>query len=366
MIMQNCIRCGQIKLFDYICIILHYMKKPGKITIKDIASAVGASTTLVSFALSDTPKKYRVSDEMIAKIRAKAAELDYHPNSAARILRSGRSNTVGVILSDISNRFFADIARCIEDKASQNGYTVLFGSTDEKPEKLVSLVNVFINKGVDGLIIVPCEGAGQCVSELVQDNFPLVLIDRTFDDVDVSSVTLNNVKATSIAVNELVRQGYKKIAYISYKTSLSNILDREMGYRKAMRVAGLADYIKVENVCYSEMKAELESLIPRLLDGGVEALIFSTNRLAIEALILLRTLGCKVPDDVAFVGFDGSETFAFNLYEREITYIKQPIEQFGYEAFDLLMGGISREDEKKVVNIELNPELIIKESSMRK
>ena len=340
--------------------------KQTKVTIKDIAKCLGVSTTLVSFALSESPKKHRVSDEMIEKIRKTAKEMDYQPNNAARSLRSGRSNTIGVILSDISNRFFADIARCIEDKASQNGYTVLFGSTDEKPERLASLVKVFINKGVDGLIIVPCEGAEKPVADLVESGFPVVLIDRTFDNIDVSSVTLNNIKATFIAVSELVRQGYKRISYVSYVTGLTNILDREMGYRKAMQVAGLERFIDVVNIDYSCIRHEISSLIPRLLESGTEALVFSTNRLAIEALISLRQGGFVVPDDIAFIGFDGSETFAFNLYERGISYIKQPIEQFGYEAFDLLISGISQNGGAKIVNIELNPELVIKESSMHK
>ena len=176
--------------------------KSTKVTIRDSAKALGVSTTLVSFAMSESPKKHRVSDEMIAKIRAKAKEMDYQPNNAARSLRSGKSNTIGVILSDISNRFFADIARCIEDQASQNGYTVLFGSTDEKSERLANLIKVFLNKGVEGLIIVPCEGAESSISELVMSGFPLVLIDRSFDDINVSSVTLNHIKATSLAVNE--------------------------------------------------------------------------------------------------------------------------------------------------------------------
>lgn len=338
--------------------------KRTKVTIKDIAKSLGVSTTLVSFALSDSPKKHRVSDEMIARIRRTAAELDYQPNAAARSLRSGRSNTLGVILSDLSNRFFADIARCIEDMAFRNGYTVLVGSTDENPERLASLVKVFINKGVDGLIIVPCEGAEKVIADLINANFPVVLIDRTFDDIDVSSVTLNNIKATSIAVNELVRNGYSRISYISYKTGLSNILDREMGYRKAMQVAGLEKNVNVYNVDSANPAGELSSLILKMLDDKVEALIFSTNRLAIEALIILKCIGKTVPDDIAFVGFDGSETFAFNLYEKGISYIKQPIEQFGYEAFNLLMDSVTNRDEAKIVNIELNPELILKESSV--
>lgn len=340
--------------------------KPNKVTIKDLAKAIGVSTTLVSFALSESPKKYRVSDEMIVKIRAKAQEMDYRPNNAARSLRSGRSNTIGVILSDISNRFFADIARCIEDQASQNGYTVLFGSTDEKPERLANLIKVFQNKGVEGLIIVPCEGAEASISELVESGFPIVLIDRSFDNINVSSVTLNNIKATSLAVNELVLSGYEKISFVSYKTGLTNILDREMGYRKAMRINGLADNICTNVIDYSAISSELSSLLPKLMAQGSEAFIFSTNRLAIEALIIMQSMGIAIPDDVAFIGFDGSETFAFNLYPKGITYIKQPIEQFGYEAFNLLVTCILAHGNTDVVNIELNPELVVKESSSKR
>ena len=337
-----------------------------KVTIKDVAKALGVSTTLVSFALSDSPKKHRVSDEMIEKIRTMAKRMDYQPNNAARSLRSGRSNTIGVILSDISNRFFADIARCIEDQASQNDYTVLFGSTDEKPERLANLIKVFINKGVEGLIIVPCEGAEESIRELVLSDFPLVLLDRSFDNINVSSVTLNNIKATTIAVHELVSSGYKKVAFVSYKTGLTNILDREMGYRKAMRIHGLENEICVKELDYSRMTEGLSAVLPELLSGGTEALIFSTNRLALEALIVLRKLGKSVPKDVAFIGFDGSETFAYNLYDKAITYIKQPIEQFGYEAFNLLVSTIITHGKTDVVNIELNPELVKGDSSAPK
>ena len=109
------------------------MNKP-KVTIRDLAKALGVSTTLVSFAMSDSPKKHRVSDEMIAKIRAKAKEMDYQPNNAARSLRSGKSDTIGVILSDISNRFFADIARCIEDQVSRQYYQKARYIRFEKPD----------------------------------------------------------------------------------------------------------------------------------------------------------------------------------------------------------------------------------------
>lgn len=340
------------------------MTRVARTSLKDIARELGVSTALVSFALNDVGRKHRVSDEMIRKIKAKAAELDYHPNSAARSLRSGKSNTIGVILSDISNRFFADIARCIEDQASKNGFTVLFGSTDESVAKLESTLKVFINKGVDGLIIVPCEGSEKLISDLASENIPLVLLDRAFDDLDVNSITLDNVKATSIAVRELAAQGFGRIGYVSYKTGLANILKRETGYVETMKSLSLEDNIYIAKADYSHLRDDLDVMIPRALEDGCDSLIFSTNRIAIESLIVLRQLGRKIPDDVAVIAFDGSETFAFELYDTGISYVKQPIRLFGEQAFGVLYDNMK--GEPSVAKVRLDPELVLRESSMKK
>ena len=342
------------------------MTRVARTILKDIARELGVSTALVSFALNDVGRKHRVSDEMIRKIKAKAAELDYHPNSAARSLRSGKSNTIGVILSDISNRFFADIARCIEDQASKNGFTVLFGSTDESVAKLESTLKVFINKGVDGLIVVPCEGCEQIISELSGEDIPLVLIDRTFDELNVNSITLDNAGATSIAVKELVSQGFRRIGYISYKTGLANILNREAGYVDAMTSLSLMDNIYIVKADYGHLKEDLGKIIPKALEDGCDSLIFSTNRIAIESLIVLRQLGRKIPDDVAVIAFDGSETFAFELYDTGISYVKQPVRMFGEQAFSVLYDIMRGKAAYETMNIKLKPELVLRESSLKR
>lgn len=338
-----------------------------KTTIKDIAEAVGVSTALVSFALnSGSNKKYRVSDEMVKRIRAKAEELNYQPNSAARSLRSGRTNTIGVILSDISNRFFADIARCIEDEASSAGITVMIGSTDENCRKFDRLIDVFLNKGVDGFIIVPCEGSENTVQKLLDANVPVVLIDRTYEGMDVSSVTLNNRKALSLAVRELYSQGYRKIHFVTYTTTISNIVDRERGYIETMRELGLGDESVVRKIRYENILQQMRTLIPQMVDDGAEALVFSTNRLAIDSLVVLRDMDKRVPDDVAVIAFDGSETFAFDLYYTTVSYVKQPIEKFGTEAFSILMKLISSGDSCDCRTVTLNPELVLLESSRKR
>lgn len=138
-----------------------------RVTIKDVAREAGVSIALVSFVMNrnnrraDGKEAYRVSEETVARILEIAARLDYHPNSAASSLRSGKTRTIGVVVSDIANRFFSDIVRYIENVAYESGYTVLFASTDEKADKLERMVSVLTNKGVDGLIIASCAGANR-------------------------------------------------------------------------------------------------------------------------------------------------------------------------------------------------------------
>lgn len=335
-----------------------------KTTLKDVAKACGVSTALVSYALNDKGSKCRVSEEMVKLIKAKAAEMDYQPNNVAVSLRSGTTRTIGIILSDISNRFFADIARCIEDCASKDGYTVIIGSTDENPEKMNSLIDVFVRRGVDGLIIVPCMGTETKVSALLDRKIPIVLMDRDLYGLSVSSVTLDNMKAMSLAVSEFIRQGVEKIGLISFNTDFSNICDREQGYRKAMTDAGLEDNIYVRNASNNRnVYDEMETLMAQVMEDGVRAVIFSTNRLAIDSLRVLMKMKMRVPDDLALMAFDGSETFAFELYPTSISYVKQPMEEFGLNAYEILMESIRMKDIPKSVKKVLEPSLVCRESS---
>ena len=336
-----------------------------KTTIKDIAEALGVSPALVSFAVNGRGREHRVSEDMINKITAKAREMNYHPNSAAKSLRCGISNTIGVILSDISNRFFADIARCIENEASRDGITVMIGSTDEDPVKLESLINVFINKGVDGLIIVPCEGSEKIIDKLSRTHIPLVLIDRTYPQYAFNSVTLDNEYALQLAVKELYGHGYRKIKMVSYYTTISNIVDRECGYNHTMHELGLDDYRSISRVDYNNMKDDLTSIIPEIIKSGCDSIVFSTNRLAIETLVELGKLGLRVPEDIAIVAFDGSETFAFDLYYTTVSYVKQPIEKFGLESYSILRKLIKSTDNIERQQIVLEPTIVSLNSSKR-
>lgn len=336
-------------------------------TIKDIAEALGVSKSLVSFALSDSKKGYRVSEEMTRKILATAKELNYKPNNAARSLRSGRTRTIGVILSDISNKFFADIARCIEDIAYEKDYTVIFGSSDENPVKLENMIDVFLAKGVDGLMIVPCEKSEKAIVAAAE-KLPVVLLDRYIEGAEIDSVVLNNRKAMRLAVESLHAGGARNIELIGYDLALTNVAERESGYLAAMKHFGLASGIRLHKIRFKyipqDMEAAVSSIGARLHTAdAADAVVFATNTLTLEGLKAFSRHSLKVPDDVAVVGFDGSE--AFDLFYTSVAYIQQPIEEFGRESLDLLLRNIGEDSHSKVAAVSLIPEFVSGKSAVK-
>lgn len=339
--------------------------RKGKVSISDIAEAAGVSKTLVSFALSDKPQAYRVSPETAKRIKAIADEMGFVRNSVAASLRTGKTHTIGVIITDISNRFFADIARSIEDFAAKAGYSVIFGSSDDRPERLRQLINIFCQRGVDGLILVPCDGAREVIEEAIATGVPVVLMDRTYPELEVSSVTLDNVKATGMAVEELVSNEYQRIALVSYRTSTSNIVDREKGYADAMINAGLGEYISILRVDSHLATDQISSIVETALERGVEALVFVTNRMSIRGLLELDRLKADIPGKMAVVAFDGSETLAFDLFHTGISYVRQPVDEYGEKVCAILFSMLDS-GSTEIRRLVLQPEMVSSDSSGKK
>ncbi|MRG45002.1 substrate-binding domain-containing protein [Chitinophaga sp. SYP-B3965] len=336
------------------------MKK--KVSLKDIAQEAGVSTALVSYVLTNKEEKARVGQEMAKKIRKIARKLNYQPNHIARSLKSGRSDTIGLIVADISNPFFANIARTIEDEAKRNNYTVIFGSSDENVDKSRDLINVLLNRQVDGLILIPTEGSEQQIKTLQNQNVPFVLIDRYFPDIPASHISINNYESAYNAVSHLIKMGRQQIGMIAYKTALHHISERKRGYMEA-----LTDQKKslMKLARYSHLKEDIKLAIDQLLNARkpADALFFATNSLAIEGLKYINELGIRVPEDLAVVSFDESE--AFDLFYSPVTYVRQPILEMGKEAVRVLLEQIKDAD-KPAELICIDTELVIRKSSGKK
>ncbi len=321
-----------------------------KTSLKDIAKAVGVSIPLVSYVLSDKGKENRVSEKTAKKIREVAKKLNYHPNLNAQSLKTNKTRTLGVILADISNPFFSHIARTIEDQAYSAGYTVIFGSSDEKTEKFERVLKFLITRQVDGFIIAAPEGAKDLLLTLNEAKIPVVLIDRFFKGLEMNSVTVDNYKASVLATNYLIKKGNRKIASVMYDSTLAHYQSRYEGYSDAMdkypeltKVVVKVKHDSVEN----DMKIAVKQMIEV---NKIDAVYFHTNTLAEEGLRQLFHLDTNILKKINLVVFDQNSAYYF--LENFIPYINQPIREMGQEAVKTLISQIE-EKSTQLTNITL-------------
>jgi LacI family transcriptional regulator len=165
-------------------------------SLKDIAIKVGVSTALVSYVINGKEKGLKINQDLVKKIKETAMELNYQPNEIARSLRKGSTKTIGLVVADISNPFFAHLSRAIENEAINFGYTVIIGSSDEVVTKSEMLLNTLISRQVDGFIIAPAEGTEHQIKDINEKNIPMVLIDRYFPEINTNFVITDNYLST--------------------------------------------------------------------------------------------------------------------------------------------------------------------------
>ena len=331
-----------------------------KITINDIAKEAGVSRSLVSSVLTNIQKGekfYRVSEETTAKIMGIMEKYDYTPNYSAQTLRSGNSHTIGVILSDISNRFFSIISKSIMKYAQEHGYMVIFANTDDDPHNLSKAVDMLSNKGVQGFIIVPCEGSEKTLTHYRNEGLPIVLLDRDFEDSGLSSVTLDNKEAGVMLTRELLKNGYEKVELVSYDTSLGIIIDRETGYSEEMEKHGQQKHIKVHRPEYCNY-SQVENVILDAVRRSVDALIFTTYRMAL--LGRKATLKHNVGARCVFACFNNADTF--DIYEEGMYYIMQPIDLIAQKSVELIIDKLERDEDDAVHKIVAPPQIEITSS----
>lgn len=329
-----------------------------KITIKDVAREAGVSVTLVSFVMNakvgeDGRLDCPVNPETAARVLEVAKRLGYRRNAAAASLRSGRSNTIAVITTDISNNYFAGISRYIEDKSAQYGYTVLFCSSDENAEKLASVIDTVLAYNIDGLIVAPVPGGREAISKAIDSKVPVVLLDRDIDGLEgVGKVLLDDVKAGDMATEFLISNGYRKIEMISYELDISSISERAEGYRRTMAAHGLES--RVDTTTYGDPQKLMHSIIKDAIDRGVEAFFLPTYSLTALAIAVMNDLHLRMPRDLGLVAFDESDLY--RLGPSTIAHIVQPLRELGEKSFEVLHSMIENEPCEKT--IILRPTLV--------
>jgi LacI family transcriptional regulator len=265
-----------------------------------------------------------------------------------------------LVVADIANPFFGQLARIVEDIAFSYGYTVLFGSSDEDENKTEALVKFLLSRRVDGLIIVPTEGSINQVQALHKKKTPFVLIDRYFPEINTNYVILDNYQAAYDATMLLIQKGYKRICLVVYQSELIHMKERERGYTDALKESGLDTNGCVTRIRYEHTQDDIDHAINGLLaaEKKTEAIFFATNTLSIAGLVSITKNNLLIPEQLAVVGFDGGEVF--DLYRTPLTFVKQPVEEMGREAFKVLVELFN--GSTKTSHVILQPTLEIRNS----
>ncbi|PRX43171.1 LacI family DNA-binding transcriptional regulator [Salegentibacter salegens] len=291
-------------------------------SIKDIAAELKTSVTTVSFVLNGKAKEMKISEEMTQKVLDYANKINYQPNQLAQGLRTGRSNIIVFMVEDISNYFFARIARIIEDIAYKKGYKVIFCSNENNDERSRDLLRLFKERQIDGYIIIPSPGIEKDIQNLMKEKIPVVLFDRYFPGLESHYVVIDNKDAAYNATLHLIKNKFKNIAFITIDTGQNQMLERLEGYKKAIHQYDLTENIlaipyRPDTVSY--VKAIIRDYI---MHHDMDAIFFATNYLTQSGLEAIKENFPHFLTELGLITFDDHEIF--KIYSPSISAISQP------------------------------------------
>ncbi|QSI78290.1 MULTISPECIES: LacI family DNA-binding transcriptional regulator [Niveibacterium] len=324
--------------------------------IIDVAKHAGVSVASVSRVLSGLPG---VSEDTRARVQAAAKALNYRPDLAARRLRSRRTDTIGLIVSDIRNPFFTEVSRAVEDMAYEHGQRVILCNADEDPEKEAFYLELMHNENVSGVILSPTL---QLLSQFRASDytFPVVLVDRCERSTEADAVVLDNVDAAYRLTEHLIERGHRRIAFL-YGAGSATGQQRNEGYSLAMARAGLAAQASALRPVVADARdAALELLAGR---QPPEALMASNGLLLLGVAEAVRELGLPCPERIAVAGFDDLPWV--RLVDPGFTVIAQPTYDIGHAAIELLLQRIAQPSQA-VRRVVLRGELIVRGSTAQR
>lgn len=328
------------------------------ITIKDIAKMAGVSINTVSRALNNKPD---VSEETKKKILKIAKKLGYVRNFTASSLRQKQTKTVGVVIADSSNPFYAEVLKGIESAARKYGYQIILMNTDRIYKREEEAIRILLERRVDGLLISPVQDKNDDIKYLVDKGTPLVIVGRHFDDIKVDEIHSDEIKGGYIATKHLINRGCRKILMISGFSFKSAARMRLEGYKKALEESRLdynEEYVIISDI---DMKDGYNAVYEAKKKGLVFDGIFCYNdMMAFGAMKALKELGYRIPEDVAVVGYD--DIMFSSLVCPPLTTIRIKKFEMGFEAFRMLLQrlkGLRKKVKRKILDVEL----VVRESA---
>ena len=335
------------------------------ITIKDIARALGLSASTISRALRGS---HEISPETKKLVIEYAEQYNYRPNPIALSLKERRNRSIGVIVCEIANNFFSQAINGIESIAYNRGYHVIISQSHESYEREVVNVAHLSSRSVDGLLVslsTETENV-EHFKKLHEKGLPIVFFDRVTDEIETFKVVVDNYKGAYDAIRQLIGAGYQRIAHLASSAHLSITKERLEGYKAALRDSHIPvneSYIKYCNHG-GMINAEIENAVKELMQLKVrpDAIFCAGDRLTIGGLTAIKSLGIKIPGQVALVGFTNSALV--ELIEPSLSAVKQPAFEMGQTATELLIKLIESKRPLTVFEtVVLQTETIIRDST---
>jgi LacI family transcriptional regulator len=329
--------------------------------IQDVAKHAGVSISTVSRVLNGNE---RVNGEVRKRVEVAVEALSYHPNQAARLLRTNRSRIIGLLISDIQNPFFMGLIRGVEDEALRHEYSLILCNSSESPQREQQYLDVLYAERVAGAIIVPTrEQVGEeALKRFRERGVPVVAVDRRVKDKNIDAVLVDNVQGAREAVAHLVANGYRRIGIITGPTTTTTGRERLEGYRQALQEAGIPLDSSIELRGAFDVESG-ERLAGQLFDQAapVEALFVGNNLMTLGVLKSIQARGLRVPEDIALVGYDDIPWA--ELGSISVTTVMQPVYELGSTAALRLFQRLKNPAIQSRQEITLAPTLRIRGSS---
>jgi LacI family transcriptional regulator len=328
------------------------------VTIKDVARAAGVSQATSARALGGYGY---VSPSTRRQIEKTAKRLGYRRHDVARALASNTTHTVGLVVGDIENPFFATAARGLADFLEPEGYTIFLANSDEDLDREQRLVEALWARRVDGLVLAPSvRTKSPHLEELVKADRALVLFDRPVRGLAVDVVLVDNKQGAKRAVDHLLQLGHRRIGLVSDSPEIASSAERIAGYRAALSASGIEVDEQLVSIGGST-QAEAYDAARKLWEQGrpPSAVFTANNFMTIGTLLALRDLGLRIPADVALVGFDDLDWTT--LIDPPLSVVRQPVDRIGRVAGERLLARL-RGDRSRPKRVRLPTELVIRKS----
>ncbi|MFB9750101.1 LacI family DNA-binding transcriptional regulator [Paenibacillus hodogayensis] len=332
-----------------------------KTTIYDVAREAGVSIATVSQVING---KGKISEERRQEIMQIMERLSYQPSVIASALTGKKTYTLGLLIPDISNPFFAEVARSVEDQGNQHGYSLIICSTDNKDERVERYLSLLQQKSVDGIIIGTGVENKEILNPLMESSIPTILIARDMAGLDLQTVLVDDFAGGTMAAQHLLELGHQALAVLAEDPKVSSSRERIRGFKETLVGSGIDLPGHWVQTCKDDLVKEGKLKAKALLQQTQRptALFCCNDLLAIGALQAAKELGVKVPRDLSIVGFDN--TILATVTDPPLTSVSQPTESMGKLAVDLIIEQLKTKVGSTPRRV-LSPELCIRGSSAK-